>query len=95
MAAKAKVLVGKKGKQQLFGKYGKKRLHGKGLWDSITSGLSKANDWLKDNKVISSVANTVGGPWGSAIGSVAGHYGYGRKGGRGKPKRYKIGKMYV
>lgn len=45
--------------------------------------LRRANKWLKDTKAISKIANSVGGPIGTSIGTIAQHYGYGvQNGGR-------------
>ena len=56
----------------------KRRMRGRGMWDWV----SKASDWLKNNKLISTVGNALGGigiPYASQIGSVAGSLGYGRR----------------
>ena len=51
---------------------------------SLKSWLKKANTWLRGNKVISRVGNTLGSlgvPYASNVGNIAGKLGYGR--GRG------------
>ena len=53
-------------------------LRGHGFKDFLT----KANNWLRDKKVISGVAGVLGSagvPFASSIGNVAGKLGYGRK----------------
>lgn len=50
----------------------------KKLWGSVKRFGSKANRFLKKTKAISSIAPLLG-PYGSALGAVAKHSGYGRK----------------
>jgi len=55
--------------------------NGEGLWDSIKSGLSSANDWLRKTKAVSKAAGALSGvvPGAERLSSVAGKLGYGKK----------------
>ena len=48
--------------------------YGTGFWDSIKS----AFNWVKDNKIISTVASIIPNPAAQRIGAVAGQLGLGR-----------------
>ena len=52
---------------------------GKGIWGDIWSGIKKGVGWLKDNKVISTVAKMIPHPIAQQVGSVAGTVGMGRR----------------
>ena len=47
--------------------------YGTGLWDAIKGGFN----WLKDNKVISTVASMIPHPAAQRVGSIAGQLGLG------------------
>ncbi|MDR3680475.1 MAG: hypothetical protein P4L41_10960 [Flavipsychrobacter sp.] len=49
--------------------------YGTGLWDSIKN----AFNWVKDNKIISTVASLIPHPAGQAVGNIAGQLGFGRR----------------
>ncbi len=60
----------------------KPRRRGAGFFSSIGNALSKAHDWVKNNKIISTVGNalgSVGVPYAGAIGKAAGTIGYGAR----------------
>ena len=64
----------------------KHRKRGSGLWDALKS----AHNWIKSNKIISTVGNAlgkVGVPYAGAIGTAAGTLGYGRGRKVGRPRR--------
>ena len=48
---------------------------GRGLWDAIKG----AWNWVKDNKVISTVASMIPHPLAQRVGGVAGQLGLGRR----------------
>ena len=55
---------------------------GAGFFSNIGNALSKAHDWVKSNKIISTVGNALGAvgvPYAGAIGKAAGTLGYGMK----------------
>ena len=57
---------------------GRRKMRGRGFMDF----LSKANEFLRNSKLISSVGSALGSagvPFASQIGSVAGSLGYGRR----------------
>ena len=51
---------------------------GNGFWGSLWNGIKKGVGWLKDNKVISTVAKMIPHPIAQRVGSVAGTVGMGR-----------------
>ena len=51
---------------------------GKGFWGSLWNGIKKGVGWLKDNKVISTVAKLIPHPAAQQVGAVAGSVGMGR-----------------
>jgi hypothetical protein len=58
------------------------RRRGGSFFGSIGNALSKAHDWIKSNKVISTVGKalgSVGVPYAGAIGNAASTLGYGRR----------------
>ena len=66
-----------------------KKMKGRGFWDDVKGGLSKANDFLRDSKLVSTVGSALGSagvPYASQIGSVAKSLGYGKRR-RGGSKR--------
>lgn len=63
---------------------GRRVRRGRGIWSTITNLAKKAHDYIKDNKLISRGASTVGKflghpNAGNTIGKVAGVLGYGRR----------------
>lgn len=62
------------------------QLHGEGFFGDVWSGIKKATGFLKDNKIISSVASLIPHPAAQSVGRVAGSLGFGRKG-RGQAGR--------
>ena len=57
------------------------RRRGAGFFSNIGNALSKAHDWIKSNKIISSVGSLLGKagvPYAGAIGTAAGTLGYGK-----------------
>ena len=52
---------------------------GKGFWGDLWSGIKKGVGWLKDNKVVSTVANLIPHPAAQRVGGVAGQLGFGRR----------------
>lgn len=62
------------------GLHGRRRRRRGGSW--LTNALSKAHNWIKSKKIISTVGNALGAvgvPYAGAIGKVAGTLGYGRR----------------
>ncbi len=58
------------------------RRHGGSFFGSIGNALSKAHDFIKNNKIISTVGNALGAvgvPYAGAIGKAASTLGYGRR----------------
>ena len=51
---------------------------GKGFWGDLWSGIKKGVGWLKDNKVVSTVAKLIPHPAAQQVGAVAGQVGFGR-----------------
>ena len=51
---------------------------GKGFWGSLWNGIKKGVGWLKDNKVISTVAKLIPHPAAQQVAGVAGAVGMGR-----------------
>ncbi len=65
------------------------RKRGKGFFSSIGNALSKAHDFIKSNKLVSTVGNalgSVGVPYAGAIGKAAGVLGYGKRRLRARPR---------
>ena len=60
----------------------------KGFFSNIGNALSKAHDWIRSNKIISSVSllGKAGVPYAGAIGTAAGTLGYGRRRRAGRPR---------
>ncbi len=59
-----------------------RRRHGGSFFGSIGNALSKAHDFIKNNKIISTVGNALGAvgvPYAGAIGKAASTLGYGRR----------------
>ena len=52
---------------------------GKGFWGDLWSGIKKGVGWLKDNKVVSTVAKLIPHPAAQQVGAVAGQVGLGRR----------------
>ena len=55
----------------------RRKMRGRGFWDWV----KKAHNWIKDKKIISTLARAVGAagvPYASQIGNVASSLGYGR-----------------
>jgi len=52
---------------------------GKGFWGDLWSGIKKGVGWLKDNKVVSTVAKLIPHPAAQQVGAVAGQVGFGRR----------------
>ena len=52
---------------------------GKGFWGSLWNGIKKGVGWLKDNKVISTVAKLIPHPAAQQVAGVAGAVGMGRR----------------
>ena len=51
---------------------------GKGFWGNLWSGIKKGVGWLKNNKVVSTVANLIPHPAAQKVGAIAGQVGFGR-----------------
>jgi hypothetical protein len=71
----------------------RRRRAGRGLMDALRS----AHNWIKRNKIISTVGSAlgkVGVPYAGAIGTVAGSLGYGRRR-RGRPRVHRVRRMIV
>ena len=69
---------GHRRRRRAHGTHRKKVRRGHGIGNF----LRKANDWLKKTRVVSTVANALGGvgvPYAGAIGKVSGALGYGRR----------------
>jgi len=58
---------------------GGKRRSGRGLWDTIRSSLSSANDFLRDNRLISRGLSMIPGKYSKPLAALASTAGYGRK----------------
>ena len=57
-----------------------RRRHGAGFFSSLGNALSKAHDFVKSNHLVSTIGNalgSVGVPYASQVGSLAGKLGYG------------------
>ena len=57
-------------------------MHGRGFFSSIGNAISRGNQYLKDNKTISTLAgaladNGIGGQYTKSIADIAGKMGYG------------------
>jgi len=67
----------------------RRRVLGRGFFD----GVRKVHDWIKKNKIISSVGNALGGviPIAGTIGRTAANFGYGRRPVRRTVRRRRIG----
>ena len=52
---------------------------GKGFWGDLWSGIKKGVGWLKDNKVVSTVAKLIPHPAAQQVAGVAGAVGMGRR----------------
>jgi len=69
---------------------GRRRVHHR-RGTGIKEWLGKANDWLKKNRVISTVATTLGHagvPYANTVANVADKLGYGRRRGHGTMRRH-------
>ena len=65
-----------------------RRHRGAGIFSDIWSGVKKAANWIKDNKVISRVAKLIPHPKAAVVGDAAEKLGLGRRRGRRPgPKR--------
>ena len=65
------------------------RRRGRGCFQNIGNAISKANDWLKSNKIISTVSGAlskVGVPYAGAINTASSALGYGRRRRVGRPR---------
>ena len=58
---------------------GRRRVSGRGILDSIRSGLSSANDFLRDNRLISRGLRMIPGKYSKPLADLADTAGYGRK----------------
>lgn len=58
---------------------GRKRVMGRGFLDSLRSGLSSANDFLRDNRLISRGLRMIPGKYSQPLASLAETAGYGRR----------------
>jgi hypothetical protein len=78
----------------LFYGYGRRRRvgrkrHGRGFFADVGNAFSRAHDFVKKNKLVSTVANalgSVGVPYAGAIGKAASLVGYGRRRRVGRPR---------
>ena len=61
-------------RRRLMGR-GKRRMRGRGIMDF----LGKANDWLRNSKIISTVAGMIPSGIGQGVSGVASILGYGRR----------------
>ena len=65
------------------------RRRGRGFFQNIGNALSKAHDWIKSNKIISTVGSALGAvgvPYAGAIAKGASALGYGRRRRVGRPR---------
>jgi hypothetical protein len=58
-------------------------MRGDGFFGDVWSGIKKAANWVKDNKVISGVAKALPIPGAQVVGNIAGAVGLGRRRRRG------------
>jgi hypothetical protein len=72
--------------------YGRKRRSGRGILDSIKSGLSSVNNFLRDNRLISRGLRMIPGKYSQPLATLADTAGYGR---RRAPARHRMGGMML
>ena len=56
-----------------------RRHRGRGIFDSIWSGLKSGYNWLREHKPISRIAGMINHPYAQKVGEVAGALGFGRR----------------
>lgn len=56
------------------------KMHGSGFWGDLWSGVKKGFNFLKDNKIVSTVAKLIPHPVAQQVGNVAGQLGMGKRG---------------
>jgi hypothetical protein len=58
---------------------GRRRRVGAGLWDTLKSGFNAANDFVKQNRLLSRGIRMIPGQYSKPLANLAGAAGYGRK----------------
>lgn len=76
-------------RQMVGGRKRIRRQRGSGFFGDLWSGIKKAGNWVKDNRIISGVAKAIPNPISQVVGNVAHAVGLGRHRARGRLIRFK------